>query len=69
MIQFRQWYEGLEVVPTIMALQEKFGSAAQAEMRKTLQSLAHLSAEDRKAIERMMECTVNKILHDPTHYL
>ncbi len=68
-IQFRQWYEGLEVVPTIKALHAKIRSAAQAEMEKTFQQLAHLKAEDRKAIERMMESTVNKLLHDPTHYL
>ena len=68
-IQFRQWYEGLEVVPTIKALHAKIRAAAQAEMEKTFQHLAHLNAEDRKAIERMMESTVNKVLHDPTHYL
>ncbi|MFZ1986275.1 MAG: glutamyl-tRNA reductase [Desulfatitalea sp.] len=68
-IQFRQWYESLDVVPTIKALHAKLRTAAQAEMQKTFHQLAHLTTEDKKAIERMVEATVNKLLHDPTHYL
>ncbi|RJQ84534.1 MAG: glutamyl-tRNA reductase [Desulfobacteraceae bacterium] len=68
-IQFGQWYEGLAVIPTIKALHAKVRSVAEAEVRKTVSHLEHLSAEDRKAIERMTDAMIKKILHDPTQYL
>ncbi len=68
-IHFRQWYENLSVVPTIVALREKMDSIAKAEIKKTLQSLSHLSDQDRRAITRMASAMINKILHDPTRLL
>jgi glutamyl-tRNA reductase len=69
-VKFRQWYEGLDIVPTIVGLREKFYGIADAEIQKTLnQSLGHLSAEDGQAIRRMTNALVNKILHDPTLFL
>ncbi len=69
-VKFRQWYDGLDVVPTIVGLREKFYGIAEAEIQKTLnQSLGHLSAEDGQAIRRMTNALVNKILHDPTLFL
>ena len=69
-VKFRQWYEGLDIVPTIVGLREKFYGIADAEIRKTLsQSLGHLSPEDGQAVRRMTNALVNKILHDPTLFL
>jgi glutamyl-tRNA reductase len=68
-INFRQWFQGLDVVPTIKALREKVQSIAQEEVRKTFQQLGHLSDKDREAIHRMAESLTNKILHEPTRYL
>lgn len=68
-IQFRKWYESLGVVPTIVALRNKIEQIAESEIHKTLQSLKHLSDEDRQALQRMTQAMVNKILHDPTTYL
>ena len=68
-IQFRQWFVGLEVVPTIKALREKIRTLAAAEMQKTLSQMTHLSVDDQKSIEKMLDATINKILHDPTQYL
>jgi glutamyl-tRNA reductase len=69
-IRFRQWYENLEVVPTIVALREKMNGIAQAEIRKTLShSLNRLSPEEEQALNRMAEAMINKILHDPTMFL
>ena len=39
------------------------------EVQKTLNQMPHLSTQDHKAIERLVDATVNKILHHPTHYL
>lgn len=68
-IQFRQWYDRLDVVPTIKALHAKIRGLAQAEVSKTLGQMSHLSHQDQEAIEKMMGAAVNKILHDPTQFL
>ncbi len=68
-IQFRQWYESLSVVPTIVELRKKIESIANAELKKTLQTLNHLSDDDCLALNRMVSALVNKILHDPTMLL
>lgn len=68
-IRFKQWYEGLDVLPTVIALREKMDRIAQAETRKTLRALSHLSEQDGAAICRMTDAMVNKMLHDPTLFL
>ena len=68
-IHFRQWFESLDVVPTIKALRAKVDGMTGQEVQKTLQQMDHLAEADRKAIGRMAKSIVNKILHEPTHYL
>ncbi len=68
-IQFRNWYQNLAVVPTIKALHAKIRAVAQAEVHRTFGPLTHLTNGDREAVERMIEAMVNKILHDPTQFL
>ena len=67
-IRFRQWYESLEVVPTIVALRNKMESIAALELKKTLQSCM-ISEEDATALHKMADSMINKILHDPTRFL
>jgi glutamyl-tRNA reductase len=68
-IQFRRWYEALDVVPSVVALREKAEAIRQAELKKTFSSLKSASAEDRAAVDRLTAALVNKILHDPTLFL
>ena len=68
-IRFQQWFESLNVVPTIVALRNKIDFIARSEINKTLQSLNHLSDNDCQAIYRMTNSLINKILHDPTLFL
>ena len=68
-IRFRQWYESLDAVPTIVALRDKMDDIAKTEIKKTLQHLTHLTDVDRQAIYRMTNAMINKILHDPTLFL
>ena len=68
-IRFQQWFESLDVVPTIVALRNKIDSIARSEIDRTLQSLNHLSDNDCQAIHRMTNSLINKILHDPTLFL
>jgi glutamyl-tRNA reductase len=65
-IRFREWYDNMDVVPTIVALREKMDNIAKSEVKKTLQTLNHLSDYDCQAINRMTNSMINKILHDPT---
>jgi len=44
-------------------------SIARAETEKTLQTLSHLSHDDRQAITKMTDALLNKILHNPTALL
>jgi glutamyl-tRNA reductase len=68
-IRFRQWYENLDIVPTIVDLRKKLDTIARSEVEKTVQPLKHLSEEDIQAIYRMTDAIVNKVLHYPTQYL
>ena len=65
-ISFRQWYDNLEVMPTIVELRKKIGGIATVELQRTQQTLKHLSPDDLDAIRRMTDAMVNKMLHDPT---
>jgi glutamyl-tRNA reductase len=67
-IRFREWYESLDVVPTIVALRNKMESIAAAELKKTLQS-SMISEQDVTALHKMADSLINKILHDPTRFL
>ena len=68
-IRFREWQNNLSVVPTIVALRNKMDNIAEMEIKKTLQSLSHLSEKDCKAIYRMKNALINKFMHDPTLFL
>jgi len=67
-IQFRDWYASLEVVPTIIALRNKLESIAETEIKKTLQS-NKIPASSTGAIQKMAGSLINKIMHDPTVFL
>jgi glutamyl-tRNA reductase len=64
-LKFAEWYNTLEVVPTIVSLREKVESILRAEMEKSGSWLRTLGEEDRKNIEILTTQIINKILHDP----
>jgi glutamyl-tRNA reductase len=69
-IRFRQWYDSLDVVPTIVALRQKLESIIRTEAERTRQQLQpQIDTADGAAFERMAQALVNKILHDPTTIL
>ena len=67
-IRFREWYAGLAVVPTIVALRSKLESIAETEIKKTLQS-NKIPESSLGAIQKMADSFINKIMHDPTLFL
>ena len=67
--QFERWLRSQGVVPTIRALRERLAQVADAEVQKTLDALArreHTPAQQREAIQRLVQLVVNKLLHPPT---
>jgi glutamyl-tRNA reductase len=68
-IQFRKWFESLEVTPTIVALRNKAETIRKAELEKTLSGLKSIDDKARVAIERLTSSICHKMLHDPTIFL
>ncbi|MEJ2096815.1 MAG: glutamyl-tRNA reductase [Deltaproteobacteria bacterium] len=68
-IRFRNWYDNLQIVPTIVDLRKKFDSIAAAELEKTVPALGPLSDKERGALHKMIASMINKMMHDPTQLL
>ena len=67
--QFWQWFEKLEVVPTIVELRKYADDIRRCEVEKTLSKMQALGDEDRERIHQMTKAIVNKLLHHPTAVL
>jgi glutamyl-tRNA reductase len=63
--EFCRWYQSLEVVPTIVSLQEKMEEIRAKELGKALSALPQLSEKERRGMEALTEAIVKKILHGP----
>ncbi len=68
-LKFEKWLEGLSIVPTIKALNDKISSIADIEYKKTISSLKHLSQQDIKSIKRMTQAIASRTIHDPILFL
>lgn len=59
-----QWFRSLQVKPTLVAIRRRAEDVAKDELGRTLDKrLPHLGEEDRKALEKMLEAVVSKLLH------
>lgn len=67
-IRFREWFNSLDVVPTIKDLRGKLQNIADAELSKTRQSI-ELSEQQWKAMQRMTHALIGKFMHDPMDML
>jgi len=63
--KFVQWYQSLEVTPTITALRKKFEEIRKKELEKTLSLHPNLSDKEKRSLEALTSAIVNKILHTP----
>src|SRR5262245_4618350 len=66
---FWQWFSGLEVTPTIVALRERAEAIRQRELEKTLATLKELPPQAQKAIEGLSAAIINKLLNTQIAYL
>jgi len=62
---YQEWYNTLEVVPTIVSLREKMEGIIRGELAKSGAWMENLTEEERKNIEGLANSIINKILHDP----
>ncbi len=68
-IRFREWYDNLNIVPTIVDLRNKLNKIIENELHRTFPNLQQASVTDQEALQKMTGTMVNKIMHDPTRLL
>lgn len=68
-IKFMEWYENLEVIPTIISMKNKLDGIVKSEIEKTQSALKHLPETDLKVITRMTDSIIKRFMHDPTLFL
>lgn len=52
-------------LPAIAQLGQKFEQIRQVELKKSLARLSHLSEQDQKAVDRLTQALMSRLLHDP----
>jgi len=65
LVRFRRRMQGLDAVPTIVALQQRLERIRKSEVDRLRGKLGHLSSEQESAVENLTRSIVNKILHAP----
>ncbi|MDX2054679.1 MAG: glutamyl-tRNA reductase [Polyangiaceae bacterium] len=69
-LQFDRWVETMQVTPTIVALRERFRLVLEGELDRSLRGrLKHLGNAEREALARMLEASLNKLMHAPSTFL
>ncbi len=64
--RFAEWWQGLEAVPTLVALRRRFESLRDEEAERFLSRLRHLDEGDRELVRQFGASLVNKLLHEPS---
>lgn len=67
--QFADWLGSLEVVPTIVALRDRFDEVRRAELAKTMAGWKGLAPEEQRRLESLTTAIINKLLHVPINVL
>jgi glutamyl-tRNA reductase len=64
---YDRWADAEQATPTIVALRSRIRASLEVELNRSLKGrLKHLSAEERIALSKMVEASVNRVLHGPT---
>ena len=67
---YDRWAGAEVATPTIVALRQRLSGTLRYELDRSLRSkLKHLTADDRAALEKMLDAAVNRLLHHPTMHL
>jgi glutamyl-tRNA reductase len=64
---YDRWADAEQATPTIVALRARLRAALDVELNRSLKGrLKHLSEEDRGALVKMVDASINRLLHGPT---
>lgn len=64
---YDRWADAEQATPTIVALRSRLRAALDIELNRSLRGrLRHLSDDDRSALVKMVEASINRVLHGPT---
>jgi glutamyl-tRNA reductase len=64
---YDRWADAEQATPTIVALRARLRAALDIELNRSLRGrLRHLSDDDRSALVKMVEASINRVLHGPT---
>src|SRR5438445_1169339 len=66
---FWRWFTSLDVVPTIVALRDRFEAIRERELARSLAALEPIDPRQREVVDRLTRTIVNKILHAPLSVL
>jgi glutamyl-tRNA reductase len=64
--RFAEWWQGLDAVPTLVALRRRFETLRDEEFERFAGRLSHLSAHDRELVRQFGAGLVRKLLHEPS---
>lgn len=67
--RFKTWMQSREVVPTVVALRQRFEAIRLAELQRLEPKLAGLPPEARARVDEVTHLIVEKLLHSPTEQL
>jgi glutamyl-tRNA reductase len=69
-VGYERWAEAEQVTPVIKALRRHFTEVFNAELEKSLKGkLKQADGEQRKALQKMVEAAIKKMLHEPSSVL
>jgi glutamyl-tRNA reductase len=64
---YDRWADAEQATPTIVALRARLRAALDVELNRSLRGrLRHLNDDDRSALVKMIEASINRVLHGPT---
>jgi glutamyl-tRNA reductase len=64
---YDRWADAEQATPTIVALRTRLRAALDVELSRSVRGrLKHLSEDDRNAMVKMVEASINRVLHGPT---
>jgi len=64
---YDRWADAEQATPTVVALRGRIRAALDFELNRSLKGrLRHLSEEDRAALAKMIDASINRVLHGPT---
>jgi glutamyl-tRNA reductase len=67
--RFRAWMQSREVLPTVVALRQRFETIRQSELRRLEPRLASLSPDARARVDEVTHLIIEKLLVTPTERL